>query len=264
MTIPISNEYDARVAELRRKLEEFYATTSTYPAFQEDFPKYDFWQPIRDVVAEIIARKGTCRVLEFGAGRGGFGDFLAGLRSKVELHVQDVTAQNLEILTTKADRVFISDITAIREKYDVIFSTFVWEHLTNPVAVLNHALNHLELEGRLIIASPRYDFPFYIPRSARHYSRSRQALLSLWLLAQRFLARQSTKARFLIHLDPAVLHQPWFQDSDAIHWPSIHDVLHDVPAGYAIRCLSPIGSASMRLKFFRRFLLLFVEFRRIR
>ncbi len=154
-------------------------------------------------------------------------------------------------------------MSSIDTSYDVIFSTFVREHVTNPKELLQHGLQLLKPDGRLILASPRYDFPFYIPRSARHYSRAQQVHLGLWLLLQRGLSRWSRNSRFLIHLDPAVLSKPWYQDSDAVHWPSLRDVRYATPPGYALRRLSPVGPRSLRFEFFCRFLLLFVEFRRI-
>ncbi len=98
MNVRISNEQDVRVRELRSRLDNFYATTREYAPFEEDVPKVSYWVPIVAAISETIVRKGSCHVLEFGAGRSSFSDFLGELRGKVDLHAQDVTATNEQFL----------------------------------------------------------------------------------------------------------------------------------------------------------------------
>ncbi|HMA93452.1 MAG TPA: hypothetical protein VKP30_12245, partial [Polyangiaceae bacterium] len=134
-----------------------------------------------------------------------------------------------------------------------------WEHITNPAETLGYLLRMLSPGGRLIVASPRYDFPFYIPPSARHYTSYEQVMLTLWLTWKRLQAIWCEDARFLIHLDPAVLRSPWYRDADAVHWVSRWDIRRALPPGYGARWLQPQCRANIRQRLFFEFMLLFVE-----
>lgn len=254
-------ETDPRVSHLKKRLVEFYATTDDYQDFQVNNHKPEFWNPIRDAVLDRLNRAPTCRVLEFGAGRTTFGDYLADVRSRVTFHVQDITPQNREHLATQADHVHIGEVTALDGTYDIIFSTFVWEHITNPREVLAHLLARLAPGGRLFIACPRYDMPFYVPPSARHYSKPSQLALSLRLWLRRARTALGGSASFAIHTDPALFHKNWYRDSDAIHWASIHDLRRALPPGYRFKRLH-IPARGLKQRIWEQFLLLFVEITR--
>lgn len=250
-------EDNPRVAQLQARLKTFYDTTRDYEAFAESNWKPDFWLPIRDAVQRLVAESGQCSVLEFGAGRTSFGEFLGPLRLSVKFDVQDVTDLNVEHLSRQADEVHLCSLREIHKRYDVIFSTFVWEHLTEPRASLNHLLSLLTDRGVLFLASPRYDFPCYLSPSIRHRLAVQRARVALWLLWRRLLTRFSRGADFLLHIDPAVFHRPWFRDADAIHWVSRWDLVCSVPDGWTVRDIR-ISSNGAWHWFWSRFLLLFV------
>ena len=229
------NESDPRTEELRRRLDAFYDSATDYQSFEEPHDKPEFWGPIRDEVVRIAGAKGSCDVLEFGAGRTNFRSYLGRDTPWVRFDVQDVTGRNREYLQAQADRVFVGDVRTIRERYDVIFSTFVWEHVTTPRAVLDHLLSLLNPRGSLFLVSPRYDLPLYVAPSARHYSRARQLLISGWLAWRRLRARLGGGPDFLIDLDPALFHRPWYRDADAIHWASWWDLAGYLKGRYNLR-----------------------------
>jgi hypothetical protein len=81
--------------------------------------------------------------LEVGAGRTGFANLLGNMRRQLEFHVQDITERNQEYLNTVADKVWLCRPTDIRGTYDIIFSTFVYEHMTRPRATRQHLLTML-------------------------------------------------------------------------------------------------------------------------
>ncbi|QYU69684.1 class I SAM-dependent methyltransferase [Leptolyngbya sp. 15MV] len=227
----LTTEQDPRVAELRRRLDDFYASTTTYDDFKHAASsKPDIWAPIQRQIEQIIRRKGSADVLEFGAGRTGFPASLGAMRPGVRFVAQDVTPQNADYLAAVADRVHVGDLSALSGPFDTIFSTFVWEHITNPAATLAHLLRILAPGGSLFIACPRYDAPGYIPPSARHYPALTRARLALWLMARRL----DRRPRFDIHVDPAVLERPWFRDADAIHWVRLQDFAAALPEGYRL------------------------------
>lgn len=228
-------EENERASRLRSELARFYDTTKDYEAFREPNFKPDFWNPIREAVRRVVARLSRCAVLEFGAGRTAFGEFLGDLRGSTEFHVQDVTAQNQLHLESQADRVHIGSLLDLDGSYDIIFSTFVWEHLTNPRSTLAHLLQLLRPGGTLFIACPRYDFPFYLSPSIRHLSRTARFRIALWLLWKRMQVLVSREPAFLLHCDPAVFHLPWFRDADAIHWVSQFDLSCALPDGWKLQ-----------------------------
>lgn len=255
----LAHEDDPRVGELRRRLDAFYSSTADYSDFHvEATSKPEFWGPVREAIEARLGAGGACRVLEFGAGRTGFASFLGPLRGRVAFEVQDVTPQNREYLAGQADAVHIGDLRSVPGAFDVIFSTFVWEHVTNPKATLGVLLGMLEPGGSLFIACPRYDAPGYVPPSARHYGLARRLGVAWWLAKRRLSGGRG--GAFAIHVDPAVLHAPWFRDADAIHWVALRDFF-GLPPGYACERLR-VRTRGLKAAVWERFLLAFVRIRR--
>jgi SAM-dependent methyltransferase len=218
----IHREHEADVAVLHGRMREFYDNSSGY--YEETGQQAPFWKPIVAELRRRCAGGQRCRVLEFGAGRTAFGAFLAELRPHVEYHVQDVTDVNAEHLNGQADAVKLGDILEIDGTYDVIFSTFVWEHLCYPQRTLEHLLKLLAPGGCLMLVSPRYDVPGYIPPSARMLPIHQRALLSAWLSWRRARVLLGGSPDFFVHCAPACLSHPWYQDADAVHWVSALDM----------------------------------------
>jgi SAM-dependent methyltransferase len=258
-TFDVANEESAAATLLRGRMKNFYDSITNYDAFSEASQQRAFWGPI---VTEIEARAGSerCRVLEFGAGRTGFAEFLGSLRSRVEFHVQDVTVANRDYLDGQAERVWIGDIEQIEGQFDVIFSTFVWEHLASPKRALLHLLKLLTPTGCLVLASPRYDVPGYIPPSARRLDRAKRFALSAWLAWRRLRVLLGARPDFLIHYAPACLSGPWFRDADAIHWVSRFD-LKMVEPSFEVRTLR-IPTNGIKHYLWARAALLFVRIQR--
>ena len=225
-------ETDPETLTLRTRLDAFYSSSNNnYQAFESTSKQYDYWNKVIERVNELLSRGDLreCRVLEFGAGRSGFFEALGTLRHDVHYVVQDVTERNRDHLDQVADRVFIGDISAVNdEPFDIIFSTFVYEHVTNPKATLEILLQMLAPGGSLFIFCPRYDWPGYVPPALRHLARWR----GLWLSILLQLTKLPNSFRFVhgqgmfwIVNEPAVFHtSTWFRDSDAVHLVSRGDL----------------------------------------
>lgn len=258
-----TSETDKSVSELRNKLDNFYLSSQEYTAFHKPNYKPDFWHFIKKEIIKCIKIKDKCRVLEIGAGCTGFADYLSDIRGQVIFDVQDVTPINKDYLMQHADNVYIRDIRDIAASYDIIFSTFVWEHVTTPQAVLEHLIKILNTHGSIFIISPRYDFPFYLSPSAKHLSKLRQILVSIWLIVQRLKVIITSQPNFFIHLDPSFLHNSWFRDADAIHWVSFWDLKAYINGNYAqklkLHRIKMNHSNNFKLLFWQYFLLLFVR-----
>ncbi len=262
----LTTEADPRVTALRAKLDIFYSSPEEYTSFEHDMQMLpDHWSVIvRELRSRVSAR--TCglpiRVLEFGAGRTGFGTFIGELRSAVRFDVQDITTHNYEYLMGQADTVHICDLSEVDGPYDVILSTYAFEHICHPRESLKHLLAILAPGGAMFIAAPRYGMPLYIPPSARHYSRIKQIALSAWLAFERVAAMIDRKPRFWVHIDPAVLRVPWYRDADAVHWVSLSDFYLSVPRGYTCSRVR-LRAKGWRHRFWEMFLLAYVRIDRM-
>jgi 2-polyprenyl-3-methyl-5-hydroxy-6-metoxy-1,4-benzoquinol methylase len=256
-----AQEGDTRVQDLRLRLEQFYAKEN-YPAFHEGNNHVIFWKPLKDTVERHLSSRsgatGKLKVLELGAGRTTFADLLGPARREVDFHVQDITDRNLDYLKSQADEVHIQPLTSLKGSYDLIFSTFVWEHLTNPRECLDHLLTLLTPGGSLMFIAPRYDFPFYVSPSCKHLSKLQRFSVSFWIMWKRLQTIITRKPLFLIHTDPAILHTPWFRDADAIHWVSAWDLKFYLGANYNLRRIRfPMEGYYGQI--WEKFCLLFVE-----
>lgn len=236
MPASVTNELSAAVPELRRRLDEFYSSTAAYDDFNREVRSHrPEWVPVRRRVVEMLDAGQACRILEFGCGRTGFGHFLGADRPRITFDAQDITDRNRDCLAPQVDTLWVGDLRAIDRRYDIIFSTYVWEHVSEPRATLKHLLSLLSPGGSLFLFCPRYDLPGYVPPSARHYSLATKCGICIWLTATRLGSILTGNPRFLIHTDPALFHHPWTRDADAIHWPSWWDLTASIPGGYRLR-----------------------------
>ncbi|MBL8991597.1 MAG: class I SAM-dependent methyltransferase [Phycisphaerae bacterium] len=257
----LHQESDDSVGSLERRLLEFYCTTSDYQSFNDPTPKDDFWAPIRADIASRVAAGKPCTALEFGAGCTVFGEFLGDLRPRVRFEVHDVTDRHKDFLSRQADASHFGDLRDIPGTFDVVFSTFVWEHVCRPAQTYERLLRMLAPGGSLFIICPRYDLPIYTPPSARHYGRLRRWVINLRALLMRVGFMLRGRPAFLIHTDPAVLSVKWYRDADAIHWVSLADFHRATPCGFKIR-YHRVRRQGLIGRFWARWLLTFVEIRR--
>jgi SAM-dependent methyltransferase len=216
------SETNPVVHDLRARLDAFYRTTDDYDAFQSRSWHPNLWSFVVGEVAPF--KKNRCRILEIGAGRTGFADYLRQRGVSAHFTVHDVTQRNEIYLKEQADDVVIGPFTSITGVFDIIFSTFVLEHTTDPVETLETSWRLLKSGGKLFIFCPRYDAPFYLPPSADHYSGVARAGIALQLAVARLRTLVTQKARFFVHADPAVFTLPWQRDRDVVHWVSYFDL----------------------------------------
>ncbi|HVT91020.1 MAG TPA: class I SAM-dependent methyltransferase [Tepidisphaeraceae bacterium] len=219
---------DPAAGELRRRLDDFYTNTQTYTAFD---PSHDSgaaqqnWHDlILPTIRSMLGSANAVRVLELGAGRPSFPAHLGEMRSRVIYHAQDVTPANQDYLKQVADDVFICDPGQIIGRYDIIFSTFVLEHVATPSTFLEQVDRLLNPGGAHFVFCPRYDMPGYVCPSLRHLSRLARWQAMTFLMLSRVMSRLNGQPRFWVNADPAVFHAPWFRDADAVHLVSRFDV----------------------------------------
>jgi len=226
MNIPghLTSEENPRVAVLRTRMDAFYQTTQDYSAFQHANHLPEQWGYVRQAILSVLKERSSCRVLEIGAGRSGFAEFVQDIRSSLHYTAQDVTRSNQAHLQEAADAVHFGSVAELDGEYDVIFSSFVLEHISDPRSTLEKLFTSLPTGGKLFIFCPRYDVPFYLSHSADHYGMARRLGVGLSLTAARLWALVTRQPLFFIHTDPAIFHIPWDRDRDAIHWASLWDL----------------------------------------
>jgi hypothetical protein len=216
---------------LRGRLLMFYETVNDYSAFCSPSRQNQCWA---HVVAWILERlhegqSKKLRIVEIGAGRSGFGAYLSerGVRHQVEWVCQDVTKANADWLNQEADQVCIGDVSSMNGlNVDLVFSTYVFEHVIDPSAHLTSLRRFLISGdgGSLMLFSPRYDIPGYLCPATRHLRWSLRARLGVLAMLHRIRTYVTGVPAFLIQTDLAAFHMPFFTDADAVHWVSRYDL----------------------------------------
>ena len=227
-----SNEHES----LRRRLDEFYAATDEYTAFQQSNSRESLYDVVAECLGKINKTSAPPRVLELGCGRTNLPTSLKNRGIDVHFTAQDVTDYNRDYLEPIADDIHVGDIAELEPGYDLILSTYVFEHVSNPGEFLEHVDRILSPGGFHMLVCPRYDYFGYVCPSVRHLSKPKQ----LWHSAQLTLSRLKNnvlgRERFWVNTDPALFHtKKWFRDSDAIHLVSEAEVLRwHRRRGYAV------------------------------
>ena len=166
----ISERDGAQIARLESRLHEFYNTCQTYPAFAAPSDHPALWHEVLRRARALGRERGACRILEIGAGRSGFGQFLREQAPDERFHLtsQDITATNLDDLRETSHAVITENLDGLEGSWDVIFHSYVYEHLCRPREFNEILWRRLTPGGYLILQSPRYDFPLYFPPCLDH------------------------------------------------------------------------------------------------
>ncbi len=203
---------------LESRLVEFYRTAADYPAFATPSDHPALWQEIREIAKQFQAERGACRILEVGAGRSGFG---LDLRSRgldgIHLTSQDVVESCAEFLSRTSDVVVTGSVEQLEGTWDIIFHSYVYEHVCRPREFTQELWQRLRPGGYLLMQSPRYELPFYLPPSVGHLSRVQKVWLAFRLVIRDLQTAMNGRPQFTVFSDPAVFHLPFRRDRDAVH-----------------------------------------------
>ena len=234
------------VAALAGRLRDFYNSTRDYGAFQAPSNQTLLWSHLASEFRKRLQVKPDrkLRVLEVGAGRSGLAGYLqtSGLSDDVELHAQDVTAQNAAWLKEHFDSVTIGHVDEVPGEFDFVISSYVFEHVTAPRAFLDSLWSKLAPSGTIIMTCPRYDAPFYLPPSVDHLPSHRKLALACYVVWRRMVTLVTRRPAWLVLKDPAVFHLPFSIDRDAVHWVSWFDIRAHWPQATRLKLAS--GSLS--------------------
>lgn len=207
------------IFELEKRMNNFYNTTNSYIAFEEESSHEEQWKQILKYIERKKATLKKVKILEVGAGKSGLGKFLRsnGVIEQTELTFQDVTNKNLHWLKQFSNNVIIGDIGIVTGQFDIVVHSYVLEHISRPCQFLTYIYDNLTAVGGInIIECPRYDFLFYVPNSLNHCSLLDKVRLKLLMIF-------SKKSNYIIN-DPAVFYLPFYRDVDAIHLVRIKEI----------------------------------------
>lgn len=237
---------EQEAGQLAGRLRGFYATTDDYVAFHAPSNQTLLWGHLSAALEDVARRKPgrRIRVLEAGAGKSGLAEFLVtqGWRGRVELHAQDVTAQNKLWLEERFDGLTVGEIDEVSSVFDLIVSSYVFEHVTDPRAFLDSLWSKLAPGGVIMMTCPRYDAPFYLPPSVDHVAAPAKLALACHVVWRRLVTLLTHQPAWLVLKDPAVFHLPFFRDRDAVHWVSWFDIRAHWPQATRLKLAS--GSLS--------------------
>lgn len=238
-----SDSNDVRLRALEGYLADFYRGNAEYYGEAQSEKDYIYGPLMREI--QMIKSEGKeTTVLEFGAGRSSFPQFMKRNRPDFPIRyiAHDIDESNADYYERLGQDFVVggwSELEAAMDGsgLDVIFCTYVYEHLTRPGEFIEKGLSLLSKNGVMIIVCPKYTLPGYIPPALRWLGSVRGQLITLLLLAKGCVRSVVGRSRFQICVEPAVLKLPYRRDYDAVHmvWPS--DLRYAVPGDFQVRRL---------------------------
>ncbi len=238
------------------EMDNYYKVNSNYHAFIAP-AYYPLWY---DLIHDFMPSSAV--VLEVGAGRSCFGDYLKDKSIDAIYHSQDITDINHQWLAEHSEKFWNCPLKDVHGSYDVIFSTYVYEHVVNPQEFLEEADRLLKDGGVHIVIGPNYDVPGYLCPSLRSNSFWTRLKTIILLISLRITQRFSSVSHFLINTAPACLTLKWYRDADACHIVSKMDLVNWCKANnYTVEDLHYPG-ANLRDKIFKKILVLQVACRK--
>ena len=224
---------ESLISSLELDMQSYYASTSDYSAVQQPSRHPIEWSHVLTEIKTRLSSSGArVSVLEFGAGRSGFPDFLAqelnaSEMSRLTIACQDVTLINESYLKDKFTKVIMGSLlhcTLLPGQFEIVFSNQVFEHVARPKDLLDKIFELLTHDGMLFLFAPRYDFPFYLSPSCRDLGVVKRLQVGIWLMSVRLIGLLRSEPNFVMDLRPACLINLNIRDSDAIHWISKWDL----------------------------------------
>lgn len=114
----------------------------------------------------------TVKILDFGAGIGTYPDMLKDLGYKVDC--VEIDPDMINVLKINHAKVY-DDISKVKEKYDIIYSLNVLEHIEDDEKTLAKLKSCLKKNGELIIFVPAYEIIYNkLDVKSGHYRRYRK------------------------------------------------------------------------------------------
>lgn len=142
---------------------------------------------IRGLIEEQFARTGACRVLEVGAGHGGFTDHIAA--SGADVTVTEMSRPSLEVLRARFGRnaavrlLYDRDgeqVFANAEVYDLVLCVSVLHHIPDYLGYIDRLTEKISVGGSFA----SFQDPLWYPRRSRKNLCLDRGAFYLWRLTQ--------------------------------------------------------------------------------
>ncbi len=216
------------IQALEKGLLDFYESNVSYYECAASADKSLFFDPIVAIARLIVAARGRVRILEIGAGKSQLPEYLRRTLAvgQLDFVAHDINAKNAQFYQDKGIPLLVGALPELKiaERFDIVVSFFTFEHMTRPAECLDIMRAILRDDGKLIIVSPKYTLPFYIPPAIRHLGRMKQLQVNARLVVAALVAQVTRRPKFYVVADPAVFHAAWRRDFDAVHMVSEADL----------------------------------------
>jgi len=220
---PLNHYSNDEIKIMNKKMEKYYEKADDYPVYKIETKSTQFWEKMIPEILNQLNYKKKIKILEIGAAKTGFYNFLKKkkLHKKISFAVHDINKRNKKwYIKNKIKKKYFFDINKINEKFDIVFSTYVLEHVVNPRNFLIKQIKMLNKKGSIFIFCPRYDFPMYLNPSSRHFNLWTKIILIFSHIYYRAFSLIFKKSYFLIQNDLAAFHNSFYTDADSMHWVS--------------------------------------------
>ncbi len=148
MTIEEEKEY---YKDYYKKQEIRYAVKRNLEEIKENSYLYHL-QNI-DIYTNVISE--NSKILEIGGGTGGLIKLLKEIYPQSDFSVVERSEKNLDFLRKQEDEIpLFSDITEVKNKYNIIVAVALFEHIRNPFEFLIKLISLLSDEGYIILEMP--------------------------------------------------------------------------------------------------------------
>jgi SAM-dependent methyltransferase len=257
---------DRRLRDLQERMVRFYEKHLPYYRDAAEGDKSFIYEPIlHHIKARYASLSRPVRVLELGAGRTSFVDFLnrSSEADIVEYVAHDINDTNVEFYIENGIEFVCGGWPEVRARgqFDLCFSTAVFEHLVEPHRFLQGITEALSPGGDAIIFCPKYGVPGYVPPAIRWLPWIDQQLVTLFLFFSNLWVRATGIPNFWICVEPAVFKKPWRRDFDAVHMVSFADLKAALKKQFELRRF-PLHRSSVRMRLLHRIIHLSVIIRK--
>lgn len=114
---------------------------------------------IAHFVTGLIKKNNYRNILDFGCWDGFFIDIISKKNKNLKISGVDIDENAIEICKSKNIKAY-SDIENIKEKYELIYSFNVLEHIQDDVEVLKKLRSKLNDDGKIFLYLPAFNFLF--------------------------------------------------------------------------------------------------------
>ena len=252
----------AELAELRHAMLRFYYSDGSYYERAASSDKARFYAEV--VSATGLSHKKGAAVLELGVGTPSFPAYCPARGIVIDYECQDVVpwtrnaCRPVDLVPKEAFH--HGDFLELRfgRRYELVFSTFMWEHVVRPKRFAEKIQDLVSPGGYAVFINPKYDFPLYVNPAMRHFPFHK--ILAFKLKTSVAVLVGPGRPQFNMIGTPRCLVESYERDYDGVHNVLERDLDLTFSGWRKIRLRPKL--TSLRGRIFERLILLAVAYRR--